>query len=177
MTKTGDHRARREHDGLRRIVGDALRRADPIGLMAMGAPSDEYDPELGTILPLFTSVGSQAELEKLIHSQFVAWFGADEAGPSGRYSSAAREVWERWLVLEARRLSGEEDVEVVPVESVEIRYDGRLIPALTVIRTGTRYFVEARDAPGEWWMGEEQSEGCVAVWSSYGPHREAFAAH
>ena len=32
-------------------VERAINEADPIGLLAGGAPSDEYAPETGTILP------------------------------------------------------------------------------------------------------------------------------
>ena len=32
-------------------VERAINEADPIGLLAGGAPSDEYAPEIGTIIP------------------------------------------------------------------------------------------------------------------------------
>jgi hypothetical protein len=36
-------------------VERAINEADPIGLLAGGAPSDEYAPEIGTIIPLLAN--------------------------------------------------------------------------------------------------------------------------
>ena len=43
--------AKRQFAALREAVSRALRDADPIGLIEGGAPVDEYDPEVGTVLP------------------------------------------------------------------------------------------------------------------------------
>lgn len=37
-------------------VERAINDADPIGLLELGAPSDEYAPEIGTIVPRLASV-------------------------------------------------------------------------------------------------------------------------
>jgi hypothetical protein len=34
----------------------AINETDPIGLLEIGAPSDEYAPEIGTIVPRLASV-------------------------------------------------------------------------------------------------------------------------
>ena len=39
------------YDSLYSEVSRLLREADPIGLITMGTPDDEYDPEVSTILP------------------------------------------------------------------------------------------------------------------------------
>ncbi len=56
-------------------VSRILREADPIGLIVMGAPDDEYDPEVS----------------------FVGWFGTDIAGPLTAYADVAERIWGTWL--------------------------------------------------------------------------------
>jgi hypothetical protein len=48
----GLHRAyQRKYARLVEAVSQAVDRADPIGLLAMGCPADEYGPEGGAIVP------------------------------------------------------------------------------------------------------------------------------
>jgi len=42
---------RTDHSGLVAAIERAINEADPLGLLEGGAPSDEYAPEIGTILP------------------------------------------------------------------------------------------------------------------------------
>lgn len=39
------------YEMLVKAVEGAINEADPIGLLDLGAPSDEYAPEIGTIIP------------------------------------------------------------------------------------------------------------------------------
>lgn len=78
---------------LRAILEDALASADPIRLIAMGAPDDEYDPEVETILPRLRSAGSAAEVRTVLHEEFVRWFDERTAGPPERYTAAAAAIW------------------------------------------------------------------------------------
>jgi hypothetical protein len=43
--------ALRRYEALVAVVKVALDSADPIGLLEIGTPGDEYEPEVGTIVP------------------------------------------------------------------------------------------------------------------------------
>ncbi len=75
-----------------------LFEEDPIGINFEGN-TDEYEPEAGTILPHLRHCQTVAEIQGLLHSEFVRWFDASIAGPPERYRRAAeriREEMARW---------------------------------------------------------------------------------
>ena len=66
---------------------------DPIGLLAMGAPEDEYDPEVRDLLSRSTAV-TQARVREV----FLAWFGTDSGrldGPTVERITAGLEALRR----------------------------------------------------------------------------------
>ena len=78
---------------LREVVSKALTDADPLGLLAMGAPDDEYDPEVDTILPRLGRSSSAAEVRAILHEEFVKWFDEKLAGAPEAYQGAADKIW------------------------------------------------------------------------------------
>lgn len=52
-------------------VRDLINTEDPIGLIAMGAPEDEYDPEIEDLIKWREPVSSEAVAEV-----FLRWFGS-----------------------------------------------------------------------------------------------------
>jgi hypothetical protein len=78
-------------------VSRLLHEADPIGLIAMGAPDDEYDPEVSTILPRLREASTAVDVQRIVHEEFVQWFGADIAGPLTGYADVAERIWGTWL--------------------------------------------------------------------------------
>ena len=46
----------RRYQVLVAAIERAINETDPIGLLEIGAPSDEYAPEIGTIVPRLASV-------------------------------------------------------------------------------------------------------------------------
>ena len=62
-----------------------------------------------------------------------------------------------------REASGEQDVEVLQVLPVEVRYREEVLHPLRVIRRGRRYLIETVEFPGEWWIGE-LSDDTLFVW-------------
>ena len=64
---------------LRAAVSEVLREADPVGLIEIGAPRDEYDPEVGTILPRLRDATSASDVHRILHEEFVRSFGKDVA--------------------------------------------------------------------------------------------------
>ena len=78
-------------------VSRLLREADPIGLIAMGAPDDEYDPAVSTILPRLHEARVAVDVQRIVHEEFVRWFGADLVGPLTDYAEVAEKMWGTWL--------------------------------------------------------------------------------
>jgi len=78
---------------LRVVVSKALTEADPLRLLAMGAPDDEYDPEVGTILPRLRRSSSAVEVRTVLHEEFVKWFDERLAGTPEAYQGAAKKIW------------------------------------------------------------------------------------
>lgn len=79
--------------GLREAVSQALRDADPIRLIQRGAPLDEYDPEVGTVLPRLRGATSCSDVRTILYEEFVHWFGDEVAGRIEQYDQAAENIW------------------------------------------------------------------------------------
>jgi hypothetical protein len=91
--KAAQQRAKAQLRTLRRAVANAVNEADPLGLLAVGAPTDEYEPEVGTIVPRLRGVASAAQVRTVLHEEFVRWFDEELAGPPQRYTTAAKAIW------------------------------------------------------------------------------------
>lgn len=74
-------------------VERAINEADPIGLLEIGAPSDEYAPEIRTILPRLESAKRLDDVTAVLHEEFLHWFGDGIAGPREAYERPARRIW------------------------------------------------------------------------------------
>ena len=59
--------------------------------------TDEYEPEVGTILPRLRTCKSEEEILDVVHEEFVYWFGASTAGTKKAYEKIARDIWKLWL--------------------------------------------------------------------------------
>jgi hypothetical protein len=68
-----------------------------MGLIAMGAPADEYDPEVSTILPRLREARAAVDVQRIVHEEFVRWFDADLVGPLTDYAEVAEKIWRTWL--------------------------------------------------------------------------------
>jgi hypothetical protein len=74
-----------------------LARRDPVGLVSIGAPEDEYEPEVGTILPRLREASNSAEVQRILCDEFDRWFGADTPKMTQEeLSPVAEEVWAAW---------------------------------------------------------------------------------
>ena len=82
-------------------VERAINDSDPIGLLEGGAPSDEYNPEIGTIVPRVVKAQSVDEVTAVLYEEFLRWFGEDTAGPRQTYEAPGRRIWD--ALLEYRR--------------------------------------------------------------------------
>ncbi len=77
---------------------DIINVFDPICLISFGAPVDEYDPEVATIILSIHGVNSEADTLDLIYREFTRWFST-AAGEKRRYESLATEIYE-WRILD-----------------------------------------------------------------------------
>ena len=82
--------ARARPGGRPRAVERAINEADPIGLLAGGAASDEYAPEIGTIIPLLANAHRADDVTAVLHGEFLRWFGEGTAGPRQAYGAPER---------------------------------------------------------------------------------------
>lgn len=60
-----------------------------------GENSNEYEPEVGTILPRLRSCSRAEDALTVVFEEFVHWFGPEENNRE-RYRPAAVEIWEAW---------------------------------------------------------------------------------
>lgn len=77
-----------------------LTENDPLGLISSGAPTDEYEPEVETILLRLHEADSQSALCGIVYEEFVRWFDPEIAGHESEYGKIASEIW-----AVARRIS------------------------------------------------------------------------
>jgi hypothetical protein len=67
-------------------------------LAALGAPKDEYAPEVGTIIPRLQDAKSPDDVRRIQHEEFLRWFDAEETiGREAAYDAVAHEIWDKFL--------------------------------------------------------------------------------
>lgn len=74
---------------------------DPIGIN-YETNTDEYESEVGTILPRLTSAWSVEDVHNIVYEEFVRWFGEEEAGPKDTYGPASAHIWLLWSSISGR---------------------------------------------------------------------------
>lgn len=91
--------ARKRRAELKRRYCVAFERAskilfteDPVGIN-FEENTDEYEPEVGTILPRLHACQSVDDVQKVVHEEFVKWFDDSIAGPLDRYGAVASRIW------------------------------------------------------------------------------------
>ena len=91
---------RQARSALKKKYGDLFDRvaallfeADPIGIN-FETNTDEYEPEVGTILPRLQDASSPLDVQRIVHEEFCRWFDADNAGPMHKYEAIAASIWE-----------------------------------------------------------------------------------
>jgi hypothetical protein len=85
-------RLKAEYGELYFKVSEILFRHDPEGIN-FETNTDEYEPEVETILPRLREASSATELRRIIREEFIRWFGADEVGTEIEFEEIAQEVW------------------------------------------------------------------------------------
>ena len=86
---------RAEYGALFDEVAAILFELDPEGIN-FESNTDEYEPEVGTILPRLRSCSSVRDARRVIHEEFVRWFEPETAGPESSCQDAAERIWAAW---------------------------------------------------------------------------------
>jgi hypothetical protein len=81
-----------------------LFRHDPVGIN-FETNTDEYEPEVGTILPRLKECESAADVQRIVHEEFIRWFDSGTAGPIASYTKIADEIWQIWQKFKSSQKS------------------------------------------------------------------------
>lgn len=74
-----------------------INQHDPIGLLDIGAPEDEYESEVKTILVQLDYDMTEQQVHNLIYQEFLRWFGDEStAGPKEAYKDLATDIY-NWM--------------------------------------------------------------------------------
>ncbi|OWQ45782.1 hypothetical protein CDL60_18150 [Roseateles noduli] len=76
-------------------LAQLLFEADPMGIN-FESNTDEYDPEVGTILPRLEGAHSADDVQTIVHEEFCRWFGPEEAGTREQYAAVSQQIWSAW---------------------------------------------------------------------------------
>jgi hypothetical protein len=91
-------RSRLHYQNLHSGLTALLYHHDPLGLAAAGAPKDEYEPEVSTIIPRLKDANRAEDVRRIVHEEFLHWFDGEEtAGPESAYSSIAQDIWTTFI--------------------------------------------------------------------------------
>src|SRR5262245_65084532 len=88
------HEPRSPYRQLFVAVGKAIDDHDPIRLLKIGAPGDEYSVELDTVVPLVARSRAAGEVIDVLHIEFSRRFGESVAGPRDAYVPLGTKIWQ-----------------------------------------------------------------------------------
>jgi hypothetical protein len=88
-------RVKRKYRRLFQASSMILFKHDPIGI-SFGDNTDEYDPEVGTILPRMSGCASAEDVRRVVYEEFQKWFTPEVTGDEIGYDAIARELWMLW---------------------------------------------------------------------------------
>jgi hypothetical protein len=89
-------KVRADNPELFQAISESLFKNDPMGIN-FNTNTDEYEPEVGTIVPRLQDCTSEQDVLDVVHEEFCAWFdGEATAGPKSNYVDAARDIWDIW---------------------------------------------------------------------------------
>ena len=74
-------------------VREVVNRHDPMNLISIGSPEDEYDPEIAEIMDALTDVASPEALSPRLADIFHRWFGGPEHVKFRGWSELADDLW------------------------------------------------------------------------------------
>jgi len=76
-------------------VSAVLFETDPMSI-AGADNTDEYEPEVSTLLPRLRDCRSETDVHRLLLEEFAKWFGSENVGPEKVYVEPAAQIWRLW---------------------------------------------------------------------------------
>lgn len=84
-------------------VSKILFEEDLVGI-AFETNTDEYEPEVGTILPKLSLASSSKDVAEIVRDEFVRWFGTEYGGELEIYLPVAERIWKAWCVFNQSKI-------------------------------------------------------------------------
>ena len=81
-------------------VNRIIHQHDPIGIAFVA--EDEYDPEVGSILPRLKEAHNVDDVRRIVYEEFTYWF-ALSSGTEDRYQQLAVDLWDLWQQYQEAR--------------------------------------------------------------------------
>lgn len=78
------------------LVKTVVNKHDPIGLLKMGAPEDEYHPELPGLVNAVSIAKTWKDCRKKIARVFAEWFHESVGAKPEYYTDLAQELWREY---------------------------------------------------------------------------------
>jgi len=76
-------------------VREIINKHDPARLIVIGAPEDEYDPEVKTIVYQLNIEQSVDQIQDLVYQEFIRWFNEKAIyGERESYAKIAEEIFD-----------------------------------------------------------------------------------
>ncbi len=86
---------KRQYGKLFAAISEVLFEADPVGIN-FEINTDEYEPEVRTIIPRLSAAQSAEDVRAIIHEEFCGWFDPASTGPKEKYAAVSEKIWTLW---------------------------------------------------------------------------------
>jgi hypothetical protein len=90
---------KRQYKGLFAELTRAFFEADPAGI-SVDSNTDEYEPEVGTVLPRLSGARSAADVKTILVEEFNFWF--EGSYDPKRLAGLSETVWQLWSACDDR---------------------------------------------------------------------------
>ena len=74
---------------------EIINEHDPVMLIGLGAPGNEYDPEVKTIIVQLDSINTVEGIQDLVYKEFRRWFGEPVIGKKESFLELAEDIY-KW---------------------------------------------------------------------------------
>ena len=102
MASSHREQMKKEYGDLFRAVSAVLFETDPMSI-AGADNTDEYEPEVSTVLPRLKECHSEDDVHRVLLEEFTEWFGSRNVGPGKLYVEPAAQIWRLWQARELNK--------------------------------------------------------------------------
>ncbi|MRX11172.1 hypothetical protein GJ697_25435 [Pseudoduganella sp. FT25W] len=92
-----------EYPELFDALSSLLFKTDPMSIN-FETNTDEYEPEVGTIIPRLKLAQSETDVQQIVHEEFCRWFTSQAAGSTEKYRGIAAQIWAEWRRCQSNTL-------------------------------------------------------------------------